>query len=1120
MKLPLLASCLLLFQLIAWSQMHDIKFNLISGKNGNSLGKINGIAQDPSGYMWFADQTQKCITRYNGYSMVSYRNDPLNDNSLGGTNLEWIISDASGIIWVGFNGSGLDRFDPEKGHFTHFRHHPNDSGSLSNDTVAVILKDRGGNLWVGSNGGLDLLDNKTGKFKHYRCNANDPTSLSNNRVRAIYEDRGGTLWVGAGSAYDGGDRPNEGGLNRFNRKTGTFTRYLNDPKDPNSLSNNKVRAIFEDSRGTFWIGTAGATLQTMDRKTGIFTRYKYNPTHPEQLSRPPVKDITDHVTFIIEDKTGAIWMGTSQAGLTRYDPVTKTVTRYDPTNAKATGFTADNGWIAYSSRDNVLWVSTEPKNLYYVDPFYIAIPHVASTGSVNSFFEEAEGVIWIATDSGIIRNDRNRKSIKRFIHNPRNPGSITNNNVSSICKDNRGKLWIGTNGGGLNKFDLKEQTFRHYKHNPENNNSLISNRVSKTFFEQHDTEGLLWIGTASGLDQLNVATGTFTHYQNNPKDSNSLSNDVVTDILQDKQKRLWVGTLYAGGLNAMNAGAHGFKHYLLGLDVNCVFQDSDGVIWAGTIEGLYRYDGLSDTFIMFTDIEKKVRYDNVASIVEDNERNLWMSTSEGIESLNRARTKFTIYGRNNGVENNLNVRAGYKGLNDELFFGDAMGYYHFLPLQANKNKTPEVLISDFRIEDNLVKPGKTSPLRQPLMKTEEIILSYNQNIFSFDFAAIDYRNPQENTHLFMLENYDKKWHTAGSVHTAYYYNVPPGHYTFKVKASSVEGLWAEKDISITIRPPWWRTWWAYTFFGIFFIGGIFIIDRAQRRRLISRERERAREMELLQAREIEKAYNELKRTQKQLIQTEKMASLGELTAGVAHEIQNPLNFVNNFSEVNKELVEEVEVERRKANGQRDEALEAELLNEIRQNTEKIISHGKRADAIVKGMLQHSRASSGKKEPTDINVLADEYLRLSYHGLRAKDKDFNATIETDFDESIGEIEVVPQDIGRVLFNLYNNAFYAVSERQKAEGESFKPIVKIQTKKVDSKVEVVVKDNGNGIPQNVINKIFQPFFTTKPTGQGTGLGLSLSYDIIKAHGGEIDVEAVEGQFTTFSIRLPAS
>jgi signal transduction histidine kinase len=269
---------------------------------------------------------------------------------------------------------------------------------------------------------------------------------------------------------------------------------------------------------------------------------------------------------------------------------------------------------------------------------------------------------------------------------------------------------------------------------------------------------------------------------------------------------------------------------------------------------------------------------------------------------------------------------------------------------------------------------------------------------------------------------------------------------------------------------------------------------------------------------IEKAYDELKTTQQQLIQSEKMASLGELTAGIAHEIQNPLNFVNNFSEVNNELIDEVKSQREKL---KKEELDA-LLDDIFANNEKIITHGKRADAIVKGMLQHSRAGSGQKEPTDINALCDEYLRLAYHGLRAKDKTFNAKIETDFDDSIGKINVVTQDIGRVVLNLITNAFYAAplppKGRVRDPDYKHEPTVWVTTKKEGNKILIKVRDNGPGIPTNILDKIFQPFFTTKPAGVGTGLGLSLSYDIIKAHGGEIKVESKEGQGTTFIIIIP--
>jgi two-component system NtrC family sensor kinase len=265
---------------------------------------------------------------------------------------------------------------------------------------------------------------------------------------------------------------------------------------------------------------------------------------------------------------------------------------------------------------------------------------------------------------------------------------------------------------------------------------------------------------------------------------------------------------------------------------------------------------------------------------------------------------------------------------------------------------------------------------------------------------------------------------------------------------------------------------------------------------------------------LEQTIDELKSTQIQLIHSEKMALLGGLTAGIAHEIQNPLNFVNNFSEVNAELIDEMKNELNAGNNK--EAVS--IAGYIKENQEKIAYHGKRADAIVKGMLQHSRKSTGQKEPTDINVLADEYLRLSYHGLRAKDKTFNASMQTDFDESIEKINIIPQDIGRVLLNLFTNAFYAVTEKKKQQAEGFEPSVSVSTKKHGFTVEIRVKDNGTGIPQQVMDKIFQPFFTTKPTGQGTGLGLSLSYDIIKAHGGEVKVETKEGEVAEFIIHLP--
>jgi signal transduction histidine kinase len=267
--------------------------------------------------------------------------------------------------------------------------------------------------------------------------------------------------------------------------------------------------------------------------------------------------------------------------------------------------------------------------------------------------------------------------------------------------------------------------------------------------------------------------------------------------------------------------------------------------------------------------------------------------------------------------------------------------------------------------------------------------------------------------------------------------------------------------------------------------------------------------------QLQNALTDLKNTQAQLIQSEKMASLGELTAGIAHEIQNPLNFVTNFSDVNKELITELKTELK--SGNIEEAIH--IASNIEENEQKIAFHGKRADTIVKNMMQHSRSSTSEKEPINLNSLVDECLRLSYHGYRAKDKLFNAKLETQLSSDILPVKAVPQDISRVLINLFNNALYSVNEKKKVLNEEvFEPIVIVSTKQNNGKAEVIVEDNGLGIPASVIDKIYQPFFTTKPTGEGTGLGLSMSYDIIKAHGGDMQVKTKEGEGAEFIITLP--
>ena len=1107
-------TALLLLIEISMGFSQNINFNkvLVPEEAANTV--ITSISQDQMGNIW-CSLGGTGLFQFDGTHFKMYMHEDFNPASLANNRVECVYADKQGNIWVGTFGSGLDKFDPVTGTFTHYKHNPQDPSSISGDTVTCIVEDSEGILWVGTIfTGLERLDPKTGKFTHYRHKDNDPASLSFDQVRAIYEDKKGDLWIGTGSNVTSNENENKkGGLNRFNKKTGRFTRYLHDENNPQSLIDDRVRAIFEDSKGIFWIGTAGDGLHTMDRTNGVFQRHTYDPADPEKLSRPPlIKNFDwadDNITFITEDLKNNIWIGTFGNGLSCYDPSTKKITRYKKQKDLPGNFTDSTSWSGFSSRDGVIWMSAWGGGLYKFDPAHQNIPKNTSYTNrrVISFAEQPGNIQWLGTDSGLLRIDKNNNSTLLFTNDPKKPGSISDNNVFMLFTDSKNRLWAGGagNNGGLNLFNPEKQNFTVYKHDPTVSSSLVFDVV---ICMTEDKQGNFWIGTVNGLDKLDQAKGTFTHYKIFPSDSIIGGKNVVASILEDNQNNLWVGNANTGGLHILDRKTGQFKDYLQGHTVLSILQDIDGKIWAGADDGLYGYNSGSDNFSLLIDPATGIGF-NSFGLVEDNENNLWITSNNYLNRLNKYRKEVSRFGKEFGISPaSISGLKPLKTNNGQLLFGNEHGYFAIYPEKISGNfRAPEIIITEFQISGR--------PVKKDLLSNKDIELDFNQDAFTILFNVVHYSNTATNRAFYMLENYDKGWRPAGSERTAYYYNIPPGKYKFHIKAVSSEGIWSEKSIQMIITPPWWRSWWAYSLYGLLLAAIIFAFHRLQKQRVISGERERTRVREMAQAKEIEKAYHELKTTQSQLIQSEKMASLGELTAGIAHEIQNPLNFVNNFSEVNKELLMEMQDAMDK--GAFDEA--RVIARDVIDNEEKINHHGKRADNIVKGMLQHSRETGRQKEPTDINKLADEYLRLAYHGLRAKDKSFNVTLKTEYDENLDKVNIISQDMGRVMLNLINNAFYAVDEKRKSQLNGYEPTVSISTKKLDGKIEISVKDNGNGIPQKVMDKIFQPFFTTKPTGQGTGLGLSLSYDIVKAHGGEIKVITKEGEGTAFTILLPA-
>lgn len=786
------------------AQPQSFTFNNVPSPTGNRLSKAIAIVQDVQGYIWIG---QKGLHRYDGYTYFSYFHDRLNPNSLADDEVEALCADHKGFIWIAAGHSGLDRLDPATGTFTHFQYKPDDNTTLSHNDVKAIMEDREGIIWVGTENGLNRFNPKSQAFTRYHHDPADATTLSCNEIRTIYEDRQGTLWIGTGSAF-GENEEKEGGLNRFDRKTGTFTRYVHDPGDSKSLTDNRVRAIFEDSRGNFWIGTAGDGLHIMNRATGDFERLCYDPLHPGNLSRPSQKKIAhwvdDHVTFITEDATGAIWIGTFGNGINRYDPKTKKITYIpnfkDPKSAVQT----EKAWTAISSQDGMLWIGYW-EGLFLVDPLQRTIPYTETGKLVEAVFKDMSNVLWYGgEDFGLIRKDNENGTPRQYLHDANNPLTINSNKICVIYEDRQGVLWMGGDSG-LARFDRKTGTFSQYKNKPGDNHSLAGNYVVSIY---EDKRGSLWVGASEGgLNLMNRNTGTFTRYLNDPTDTTGISSNDISSICEDMSGNLWVGT-YDAGLNHLDVETGKSRRFLHGTLIYNVMQDSDGVIWAGTNSGLYRSDAALEKFMLFNDAGIDFRENmDVTGMLEDDHKALWINTSIGICKLNQKRNKIIVYSRN--PERNI-YRWGKcsKSGNGQLFFGGNAGYYAFFPEQLAVNfKPPQIVINEFRVADQVITPGNRSPLNVSLAYTKEIRLNYSQNIFSFAFAGLHYSNPEENQHFFMLENLDKSWRKTGQDKTAYYYNVPAGVYNFRVKAISSYGVAIEKAITVIVDPPWWSVWW-------------------------------------------------------------------------------------------------------------------------------------------------------------------------------------------------------------------------------------------------------------------------------------------------------------------------
>jgi ligand-binding sensor domain-containing protein len=782
------------------------RFDKVNPPNGRSFLHITGIAQDKRGYLWLA--SKRGLFRYNGYEMINYKFDPVDPNSIPSDALETICVDTAGNIWIGSLGAGLFRFDPIRQKFTRFRSSKPDTGSIGSDWISALYSDSKGNVWVGTGNGLDRYDAATNKFVHYESKADDTRSLSANEVVGIYEDKQGTLWIGTGSVY-GENRTltDYGGLNRMDDISGKFTRFKHDPNDPNTIISNKVRAMFEGSDGTFWVGTAGNGLHTMDRKTGKFQRRTGDVRRIGELSRPPLSnDPFAMISFITEDAAGGIWIGTTDNGLSYHDRRSNRTLHVFPAAEAEMPFGNENPWAAFNSADGLLWIGTIAGTLYKYNPVQVRIPFFQTEArDITGFHESADGTFWLtSSEDGLLHLDQSKNLIRRYNHEPGDPNSLRSNKLIALTPGSKGDFWIGTLGAGIEHFNPATGKFTHYFRD-RNNTATLSNDTVIRIYE--DAKGDIWAGTFRGLSVMNRKTGAFKRYVFYPGDTASFGKNLVSSIMHDKAANCWVGSFVGGGVHALNVQNSSTKTYLQGISITNLLEDSKGKLWAGGIEGLFYYEASLDSFMRFNDPLDLTQVIDVSTMIEDDSGNLWIGTSNSIKLISAQRDVVTTLDHHFGV-GDLTIGNTFKGRKGALFFPASGGFYELNPTSFNKeSRPPKILLSNFRLLNQLVLPGDTSVLSQDISITDHIRLRYNQNIFSFDFAAIDFVDPDANKHLFMLENYDRSWNIPGFDRRAIYFNVPPGKYVFRVRAVNAYGKWSEKAVEIEIVPAWWSQWW-------------------------------------------------------------------------------------------------------------------------------------------------------------------------------------------------------------------------------------------------------------------------------------------------------------------------
>ncbi len=1103
------------------AQDYEPRISNISLSQNSNVPATFAIEKDKFGFIWFG--TIDGLYRYDGVNFMIFRYDPLEKNGLTSNTIRALKLDAKNRLWIGTQGGGLNLLDLNNHKFEAFIHQNNNLQSIADNNIWALTFDKDSNLWIGmDNSALDKFNIKTKTLTHFYLN--DSLSNEYTTIRNLLADHKNNIWIAT-------DRK---GVFRLNPQTKEMKHFYENQNTPHPLPSNYIINIKQFNNTEIWFASyGGGIFINSDESANFKQAFSGKFTHTPE-------PITNICVTIEKTPSEKYWIGT-EYGLSLIDYQTGTVKNFSKQPGNQQTLTDNRIRTFFLDDKNILWLGSEAgvdkiieQNNFKVFQHHPNTNNSLPQGIVRAIYKDKNQVLWIGMiDKGLISYDFDKKIYTHWTVSVKQNKTDISFQTSAIFEDKDGNLWIGDWEKGLMIFNRKKKQFEPKYSTQSKPLALSDNRIQVIM---QDKSGRYWIGTETGINILDITKKTIHYIKNNPNNENSLSGNAVQSsaMIFDQNENLWVGT-WSKGLNYIEFKDKSTQNYTVKRyrfdaqnsqnissdNIISLHLQNDSILWIGTFgSGFSKMNFRTQSFTHYstsTGLPNNIVY----TIKEDENKNLWMSTDHGLSHFLPDCNQFFNFDKQDGLQDNhFFWGSAYKTENKELFFGGIGGITSFFPEQIKLDSTEYPVYITKLCVNNKISSSFANNLH------DTIILHHDSNYIELEFAILDYTEPQKTSILVQMQGKENTWTLIDNSHRIYFPDLSPGKYVLNIKASNSDNFWLYKYnvLIIDIRPPWYATNWAYLAYTLLLSGFILLLYLWRIRtlsslniRLSDMVKQRTSELEM-QKEELANTLHQLSSTQSQLIQTEKMASLGTLVAGIAHELNNPINYIYAGWQILEEFLDPIS-EVLELYDKTDKSalqriypqlasimagIDIEAMRESVQPVKKSINLGiQRSTQIIQSLNSYSHSRKDEKNIYSVKEAIDNAILI----LKSKYKE---RIEIHYPhENKLEILCNPGMINQLFMNLIGNAIDAIHNKGN---------IYINYRFEAKHLIVDIKDDGSGIEQEHLDKIFDPFFTTKPVGKGTGLGLYLVYQITMAHNGSITVDSKPGKGTTFSVKLP--